>query len=164
MERVEHRFDVHERALLHRDGEPASCLHWRRLAEPRSGNPLPRRDVGNGLFPTHLRGLPTPPVRVYRGVAGGARCYFPPLAVRFEAGYILDQAVFAPFPEGAGQRGGFGEGAEVADRLSRRHFGSQRLHAAPSGIPRLKSMSSPGTGANVAISSPETTPEGSSLN
>lgn len=43
-----------------RGGEPASSSHWRRVAEPRSGNPLARRDVGNGLFPTHLRALPTP--------------------------------------------------------------------------------------------------------
>ena len=52
METLEHPFNVPIRALPGRDGEHALRRDWRRFTESGSGNPLPRRDVGNGLFPT----------------------------------------------------------------------------------------------------------------
>ena len=51
MERLQRRFNVRTRC------------RWRRGAEPGSSNPLPRTDVGNGLFPIHSRGLPTAHLR-----------------------------------------------------------------------------------------------------
>lgn len=64
MERLQHRFNTRTRR------------RWRRVAEPGSSNPLPRRDVGNGLFPTHLRSLPT--------LCSGSRC-MKSLTKQFEA-------------------------------------------------------------------------------